>query len=134
MDLHYWEWETTPSREKMKAPSIKEIARVLFDNETQQYRFAKAMLLVKEKQFLKLRECPGDLPLSTWKRYLDYAVQLGMLNHENNTYSLANRFSTPAKNFADYYEKWLREGNGNEDLTILFPAAKKGKERPRRTK
>lgn len=134
MNIRYWEWETAPAKEKMKRPSVKEIAKVLFDNETQQYRFARAMLLVKAKNFLKLKECPGDLPLSTWKRYLDYGVQLGMLNHEGNAYSLANRFSTPVKNFADYYEKWLREGDSNEDFVTLFPSAKRGKERPRRVR
>jgi len=131
MNLKYFEWEPAPFKERLKNISIKPIADVLFENQTMAYRFAWALSLVKSKGALKLKDCPPELPASTWKRYLDYGVRIGMLKHEDQTYYLTNRFTLSAKNFADYFAKWEKEG-APEEVHLLYPLAKKGKERPRR--
>ncbi len=63
---------------------------------------ARVLLLVKQKGALRLRDCPEDLPVVTWKRYRDFGVQLGMLSNETGNYVVANRFSNALKSFADY--------------------------------
>ncbi|MGB9703449.1 MAG: hypothetical protein ACP5HJ_01410 [Candidatus Micrarchaeia archaeon] len=125
--LKYWRFEDAPLKELLKNLSIAEIAKVFFDNETQAYRFARALLLVKQKQQLKLKDCPNDLPKATWKRYLDYGVSIGILKHENQTYSFTDRFLASFKNFAFYIKEWIEKGDPNEDLQIAFPNAKTGK-------
>lgn len=131
VSLKYWEWEDAVLKEKLKAVSVKEIARTYFDNETQAYRFALALLLVKRKGVLRLRECPEELPVATWKRYLDFGVQVGILKHEDEVYSFTDRFTKPLKNFGEYVKVWVREGNPNEDLGLVFALAKRGKEKKR---
>jgi len=131
--FNYFDWEGPAAKEKMKQLTVKEIANFFFDNETQAYRFSRALLLVKQKGALRLRDCPEDLPTATWKRYLDFGVQLGMLSNETGKYVMANRFTPALKNFADYYAKWEREGTGNEAVEEIFPNAKKEKEKSRRT-
>ncbi len=130
MRFKYWEFEDEPLKEKLKNPSIKEIASVFFGNETKAYRFARAMNLVKEKKRLQLKDCPKDLPLSTWKRYLDYGVRIGLLKHEDNAYEFSERFLRAFNNFTRYIKAWI-ESRNVEDLTLLFPNAKKEKQTKR---
>lgn len=132
MGFKYFEWEGPAAKEKLKQLTVREITSFFFDNETQAYRFSRALLLVKQKGALRLRDCPEDLPVATWKRYLDFGVQLGMLSNETGKYVVANRFSNALKNFADYYAKWERESSGTEVAEKVFPGAKKEKEAPRR--
>lgn len=127
VSLKYWEWEDAVLKEKLKHISVKEIARAYFDNETQAYRFASALLLVKRKGYLKLKECPEELPPATWKRYLDFGVQVGILKHEDEIYSFTDRFTKPLKNFGEYVKVWVREGDANEDLGMTFALARRGK-------
>jgi len=131
VSLKYWEWEDAVLKEKLKSLSVKEIARAYFDNETQAYRFACALLLVKRRASLRLRECPEELPIATWKRYLDFGVQVGILKHEDEVYSFTDRFTKPLKNFGEYVKVWVREGNPSEDLGLTFALAKRGKEKKR---
>jgi hypothetical protein len=131
VSLKYWEWEDAVLKDKLKHISVKEIARAYFDNETQAYRFASALLLVKRRGFLKLRECPEELPAATWKRYLDFGVQVGILKHEEEVYSFTDRFTKPLKNFGEYVKAWVKEGDANEDLGLTFALAKRGKEKKR---
>ncbi len=98
MNIKYWEFEDAPIKEKIKNPKIKDIAMVLFENELEAYRFSKLMEEVKRSKKLRLNEIKF-LPKSTAKRYLDYAVQIGLLKHEDMTYELTDRFSKPLKNF-----------------------------------
>ncbi|MEM3228532.1 MAG: hypothetical protein QW549_03005, partial [Candidatus Micrarchaeaceae archaeon] len=102
MALKYWEFEDAPLKEKIKNPSVKEIANVFFENETKAYRFAKALALVKKKGELRLKDCGEELPLATWKRYLDFGIRVGLLKHENGAYSFTDRYSKPLKNFSLY--------------------------------
>jgi len=130
MNLKYWEWETAPFREKVKTPSVRDIARVFFENETQAYRFARAISEVKRTGRLRLGDCPPDLPTATWKRYLDYGVQVGLLTHEDVAYELTDRLSVPLKNFASFVKEWAQNGK-EEDLNALFALAKKEKQKKR---
>ncbi len=126
MQLKYWEWEAQPYKEKIKSPSLKHLTDILFENETHAYRFARALQFVKEKKYARLKDFPPDLPKATWLRYLEYAVQLGLLDKgANGVYEMTNRFSTPLHNIADYYKRW-RESEGTEELSILYPRAQKG--------
>ena len=131
MNLKYWEWESAPMKEKVKSPSVREIARVFFENETQAYRFACALMEVKRKGRLRLRECPAELPAATWKRYLDYGVQVGLLKHEDEAYEFTDRFSTPVRNFALFVREWVEKGGREEDLAVAFAFAKKEKQKKR---
>lgn len=133
MSIKYWEFEDAPLKEKLKAPSVKEVAKIYFDNETRAYRFAKALMEVKKKGELRLKECGSELPLATWKRYLDFGVTVGILKHENNTYSFTDRYSKPLRNIGLYVKSWI-ETNKDEDLEILFANAKMGKQQRGRKK
>ena len=124
MNLKYWEWEAQPAKEKMKAPSIRHLADILFENETHKYRFSRAVLFVRERGIARLSDMPKDLPKATWLRYLEYATQLGILDKTTSGYALTNRFSTPLRNLAEWYEKW-RKKEGVEDAALLYPLAKK---------
>ncbi len=125
MNLKYWEWESAAFKEKMKNPSIKHITSILFENETQAYRFALTLDFVKRKKYAKLKDFPKDLPKATWLRYLEYGVQLGMLDKSSSgVYELTNRFSNPLRNLSDFYKKW-RESDSSENLQINYPRAKK---------
>ncbi len=130
MAIRYWEFEDAALREKIKSPSIKDIARIYFDNETKAYRFSKALNEVKKKGALRLKDCGGELPQATWKRYLDFGVTVGMLKHEGGEYSFTDRYSRPLKNIATYIKAWMESSNG-EDLEILFAAARIGKQQKR---
>jgi len=131
VSLKYWEWEDAVLKDKLRHISVKEIARAYFDNETQAYRFASALLLVKKRGFLKLKDCDDELPAATWKRYLDFGVQVGILKHEDEVYSFTDRFTKPLKNFGEYVKAWVREGDANEDLGLTFALARRGKEKKR---
>ena len=123
MSIKYWEFEDAPLKEKLKSVNVKDIARVFFDNETEAYRFAALMHEVKKGGQLKLKQVPKNIPISTAKRYLDFAVEVGMLKHENNAYMLTDRFTKPFKNIAIYIKAWM-DSPGVEDLEIEFANAR----------
>ena len=123
MNIKYWEFEDAPVKEKIKNPKIKDIAMVLFENELEAYRFSKLMEEVKRSKKLRLNEIKF-LPKSTAKRYLDYAVQIGLLKHEDMAYELTDRFSKPLKNFALYIKAWS-EKETDEDIELEFPTVNK---------
>ncbi len=122
MSIKYWEFEDAPLKEKIKNPKAGDIAKIFFDNEIEAFRFASLIYKVKKNEYLKLNEIKS-LPKTTAKRYLDYAVQIGLLKHEENKYMLTNRFSRPFKNMATYIKAWM-ENNNEEDIEIEFPTVK----------
>ncbi len=130
MAIRYWEYEDAPLKEKLKEPNVKEVARIYFDNETKAYRFSKALYEVKKKGNLRLKDCGGDLPLATWKRYLDFGVMVGMLKHEDGYYQFTDRYSKPLKNVSLYIKTWI-ETTKDEDLAVLFANAKIKKQKKR---
>ncbi len=130
MAIKYWEFEDAPLKEKMKNPNVKDVAKIYFDNETKAYRFAKALVAVKQKGELRLKDCGSELPLATWKRYLDFGVSIGLLKHENNAYSLTDRYSKPLRNIASYIKSWT-ESSANEDVDVLFANARTSKQQKR---
>lgn len=101
---------------------MREVAKVFFDNETEAYRMASLLLQVKAKGKMRLKEVTGDLPKSTSKRYLDRAVEFGLLKHEEGSYTLTDRYTRPLKNVALYIRAWS-ESTDAEDLGIYFPNA-----------
>ena len=123
MSIKYWEFEDAPLKEKLKSPIIRDIARVFFDSETEAYRFSALLLEAKRKGRLRLRDVPKDIHIATAKRYLDYAVQIGLLKHEENSYMLTDRFSRPFKNIATYIKEWM-DSKTDEDLTVEFANAR----------
>src|SRR5271170_668860 len=122
MSIKYWEFEDAPLKEKLKSPSVKEVAKIYFDNETRAYRFAMALSAVKKSNELRLKDCGKELPLATWKRYLDYGVAVGILKHENNAYSFTDRYSKPLRNISTYIKAWM-DSTSAEDLALLFANA-----------
>ncbi len=126
MAIRYWEFEDAPLKEKLKEISVREIAKVYFENETKAYRFAKALYEVKKRKALRLKECSEELPIATWKRYLDFGVNVGILKHENSVYSFTDRYSRPLKNIATYITTWI-ETEKDEDLQLQFATAKTGR-------
>ncbi len=129
MAIKYWEFEDAPLKEKLKNPKISDIARIFFDNETEAYRFATLLSLAK-KNGLRLKDVPSNIPIATAKRYLDYAVQIGLLKHENSIYELTDRYSKPLRNIATYIKAWM-ESNSEEDLSAEFANAKQDKQSKR---
>lgn len=130
MGIKYWEYEDAPLREKLKNPNVKEVAKIYFDNETKAYRFAKALSEVKKKGNLRLKDCSKELPLATWKRYLDFGVNVGILKHEANSYSFTDRYSKPLKNISVYIKSWI-DSVGEEKMDVLFANAKTEKQQKR---
>jgi hypothetical protein len=128
--IKYWEFEDAPLREKLKSPSIKEIAKIFYDNETEAYRFSLLLLEVKRKGELRLKDVPESIPIATAKRYLDFAMQIGMLKHENSAYSLTDRFSKPFRNMATYVKAWM-DAQQDEDLSVQFANVKLEKQAKR---
>jgi len=123
MAIKYWEFEDAPLKDKMKQLSVGTVARVFYDNETEAYRFSLLLLEVKRKGSLRLKDVPDQIPIATAKRYLDFAVQTGLLKHEGGSYSLTDRFSKPFRNIAAYIKAWM-DTAGDEDLSIQFLSAK----------
>src|SRR5208283_1313409 len=123
MAIKYWEFEDAPLKEKLKSVNVKDIARMFFDNETEAYRFATLLLEVKKKGSMKLKDAPPSIPIATAKRYLDYAVQLGLLKHESSSYELTDRYTKPFRNIALYIKAWMDSKN-EEDLSIEFANAR----------
>lgn len=123
MSIKYWEFEDAPLKEKLKNVNIRDIAKVFFDSETEAYRFAALLLEVKKNGGLKLKQVPENIPIATAKRYLDYAVELGMLKHEDKRYVLTDRFTKPLRNIATYIKTWM-ETDQEEDLSIEFVNAR----------
>lgn len=128
--LKYWEFEDAPLREKLKDPSVKDVAKIYFDNETKAFRFALVLSTVKKKGEIRLKDCEDMLPLATWKRYLDFGVRVGLLKHENNIYSFTDRYSKPLKNMGIYIKSWI-DVEKQEDLDLLFAGARTGKQEKR---
>ena len=126
MTIKYWEFEDAPLKEKLKSANVKEIARLFFDNETEAYRFGLLLYEVKKRGSLRLKDVGGKMPVSTAKRYLDYAVQLGLLKHEESAYMLTDRFTRPFRNIAVYIKAWM-DSQADEDLDVEFPSAQKGR-------
>ncbi|MCL4379014.1 MAG: hypothetical protein M1160_01660 [Candidatus Marsarchaeota archaeon] len=123
MAIKYWEFEDAPLKDKLKGVNVKDIARLFYDNETEAYRFAALLLEVKRKHSLRLKEAPQNIPVATAKRYLDFAVQLGLLKHESGAYELTDRFSKPFRNIAIYIKAWM-ESAADEDLAVEFANAR----------
>jgi hypothetical protein len=130
MAIKYWEFEDAPLKDKMKNINVKEIAKIFYDNETEAYRFSVLLLEVKKHGSLRLKEVPAAIPIATAKRYLDYAVQVGLLKHENSAYSLTDRFSKPFRNIATYIKAWM-DTQQEEDLAVQFANAKTDKQTKR---
>ncbi len=127
MGIKYWEFEDAPLKEKLKSLNVKDIAKIFYDNDTEAYRFSILLLEVKKKGSLRLKDVPQTLPIATAKRYLDFAVQIGMLKHENNAYVLTDRFSKPFRNIAIYIKTWM-DTQQDEDLSVQFINAKTDKQ------
>jgi hypothetical protein len=130
MGIKYWEFEDAPLKEKLKSVNIKDIAKIFFDNETEAYRFSLLLLEVKKRGQLKLKDIPAIVPVATAKRYLDHAVQIGLLKHENTVYMLTDRYSKPFRNIAAYIKAWM-DSTVDEDLSIEFANAKTDKQAKR---
>lgn len=130
MAIRYWEFEDAPLKEKLKSPNVRELAKIYFENETRAYRFAKALLEVKKKPALRLKDCDESLPIATWKRYLDFGVSVGILKHEESAYSFTDRYSKPFKNIAVYIKSWVETQN-SEDADVLFANARTKKQQKR---
>jgi hypothetical protein len=130
LTIKYWEFEDAPLKEKLKSPNVKEIAKIYFENETKAYRFARALSEVKQKGQLRLKDCSKELPLATWKRYLDFGVNAGILKHENSIYSFTDRYSKPLRNIATYIKSWI-EATNEENIETLFASAKMEKQQKR---
>ncbi len=128
--MKYWEFEDAPIKDKIKKPAIKEIAKVFYENETEAYRFSLLLTEVKKRGSLKLKDVPDNIPVSTAKRYLDNAVVFGMLKHEDNRYSVTDRYTRPLRNLAAYIKAWS-DAKEEEDLDIVFPSAAKERQRKR---
>jgi len=130
LSIRYWEFEDAPFKEKVKSVNVKEIAKIFFDNETEAYRFATVLAEVKRRKGLHLKDIPQHIPIATAKRYLDFAVMIGLIKHENNAYVLTDRFSKPFKNIAAYIKEWM-DTETNEDLETEFANARTEKQKKR---
>lgn len=130
MVIKYWEYEDAPLREKLRDPNVRDIAKIYFENETKAYRFARALYEVKKKGQLRLKDCGAELPLATWKRYLDFGVTVGLLKHEEGLYGFTDRYSKPLKNISVYIKAWMDVGK-DEDIGVLFATAKMNRQRKR---
>jgi len=130
MPIKYWEYEDAPTREKLKKPNVREVAKIFFDNETEAYRMASLLIQVKTKGSLRLKDVNSDLPKSTSKRYLDRAVEFGLLKHEDGAYMITDRYTRPLKNISAYIKAWS-ESSDTEDLSIQFPNAVVEKQKKR---
>ena len=106
MSIKYWEFEDAPLKEKMKSLRVGEIAKIFFENETEAYRFSYLLLKTKKSGGMRLKSIKGEMPLSTAKRYLDFAVEIGILKHESGVYSITDRFTRPLRNIATYIKAW----------------------------
>ena len=127
MAIRYWEYEDAPLKEKLKDPSVRDIAKIYFDNDTKAYRFSRALCEVKKTGGLRLKDCSGELPLATWKRYLDFGVMVGLMKHEEGAYTFTDRYSEPLKNISLYIKAWI-DVPKDEDLLVLFANAKMDKQ------
>lgn len=130
MAIRYWEYEDAPLKEKLKDPNVRDIAKIYFDNDTKAYRFSRALCEVKKKGNLRLKDCSQELPIATWKRYLDFGVMVGLLKHEEGNYSFTDRYSRPLKNISSYIKAWM-DVPKEEDLMVLFANAKMDRQKKR---
>ncbi|MEM3841374.1 MAG: hypothetical protein QXN59_01620 [Candidatus Micrarchaeaceae archaeon] len=130
MNLKYWEFEDAPMKERIKNVNIRDIAKIYYDNETEAYRFARLLYETKKRGSMRLSEAKEIFPIATAKRYLDFAVQAGLLKHEGSVYTITDRFSKPLKNLSIYIKTWM-ESNTEEDMETLFPSARKENQQKR---
>lgn len=130
MAIKYWEFEDAPLKEKLKNINVKDVAKIFFENETEAYRFSLLLTEVKKKGQLHLKDVPETVPIATAKRYLDYAVQIGLLKHEDGAYSLTDRFTKPFRNIATYIKAWM-DSTREEDLSVQFATARMDRQRKR---
>lgn len=130
MAIKYWEYEDAPLKEKLRNLKVSNVAKIFYENETEAYRFSLLLLEVKKKGRLKLKEAPEQIPIATAKRYLDFAVQVGLLKHEDGAYSLTDRYTKPFRNIATYIKAWMDDST-EEDLSVQFIAAKMEKQTKR---
>jgi len=130
MSIKYWEFEDAPLKEKLKNPSVREVSKIFFDNDTEAYRFSLLLSEIKKRKQLRLKDVPAAVPIATAKRYLDFAVQLGLLKHESNYYEFTDRFTKPLRNIATYIKAWM-DSPAEEDLHIVFGNAKFDKQQKR---
>ncbi|MCL5007769.1 MAG: hypothetical protein M1562_00760 [Candidatus Marsarchaeota archaeon] len=130
MSIKYWEFEDAPFKNKVKSPNVREIAKIFFDNETEAYRFGLLLLEVKRRGKMRLKEAPSEIPIATAKRYLDKAVEFGILKHESSEYSLTNRYTRPLVNISAYISEWMKS-DAEEDISIEFVNAKQGRQQKR---
>ncbi len=124
MSIKYWEFEDAPLKEKMKSLRVGEIAKIFFENETEAYRFGYLLLKAKKSGGIRLKSIKGEMPISTAKRYLDFAVEIGILKHESGIYSITDRFTRPLRNIATYIKAWS-ESDADEDMDVQFPNARR---------
>lgn len=127
MSIKYWEFEDAPFKEKIKSPRIGDISRLFFDNETEAYRFSLLLLAIKKGGKVRLKDMPKEVPIATAKRYLEYAVRLGLVKHESSYYELTDRYTQPFRNIALYIKAWMSD-NSEEDLLQQFATAKMEKQ------
>ncbi len=130
MAIRYWEYEDAPLKEKLKDPNVRDVAKIYFDNDTKAYRFSKALCEVKKRNGLRLKDCGDELPMATWKRYLDFGVMVGLLKHEDGVYAFTDRYSRPLKNISLYIKAWA-ETPKEEDLLVLFANARTDRQKKR---
>jgi hypothetical protein len=123
VSIKYWEFEDAPFRNKVKSPTVREIAKIFFENETEAYRFGLLLLAVKRKGKMRLADAPKEIPIATAKRYLDRAVEFGLLKHENGEFELTNRYTRPLNNIASYISEWMKRP-AEEDIATEFATAK----------
>lgn len=124
MSIKYWEFEDAPLKEKMKDLKVSEVAKIFFENETEAYRFGYLLHAAKKSGGIRLKALKGVMPISTAKRYLDFAVEVGILKHEDNVYLITDRFTRPLRNIATYIKAWT-ESTAEEDLDVQFPNARR---------
>ncbi len=127
MSIKYWEFEDAPFKNKVKNPNIREIAKIFFDNETEAYRFALLLTEVKKRGKMHLKEAPKEIPIATSKRYLDKAVEFGLLKHEQGAFELTNRYTRPLNNIASYISEWMKSDK-EEDIETEFATARREKQ------
>lgn len=130
MSIKYWEFEDAPFKNKVRSPNVREIAKIFFDNETEAYRFGLLLLEVKRRGKMRLKDAPNEIPIATTKRYLDRAVEFGLLKHENSEYSLTNRYTRPLINISAYITEWMKS-DAEEDISVEFANAKRGRQTKR---
>ncbi|EQD34327.1 hypothetical protein B1B_17265 [mine drainage metagenome] len=87
------------------------------------------MLKAKKGNGIRLKDI-DEMPTATAKRYLDRAVEAGLLKHEGSVYMLTDRYTRPLRNIATYIKTWM-ESQYDEDISTEFALADTGKQKKR---